>query len=420
MRDDNTLAGAAAHGRQADSASMSAQPQAHAPRLWLAITLVLVGMNLRPALSSMGAVLDAVSKATGMSSAAAGMLTTLPILCFGLFAPFAPRLARRASPEFIILASLLILAGSMGLRVLSGIAGLFAGTLVVGASISVVMVLVPGIIKREFADRTGLAMGLYSTALCLGSALSAGATVPVQNLAGGDWRYALAFWLLPVLAAALAWWPQLRHGAQRAAAAHYTVRGMHSSALAWQVTVFMGSQSALAYCVFGWLPTILIDRGMAPLDAGYVLSVSIAVQQITALSAPWFSTRGKDQRLAIALLAVMSLAGLLGCLYAPIGALWTWSILLGLGQGGCFSIALTLIVLRARDAHVAAALSGMAQGFGYTIAACGPLVVGVLHDATHGWDEVAVFFTAISLAVLVSGLLAGRNRYVDAQVVRID
>jgi CP family cyanate transporter-like MFS transporter len=194
---------------------------------------------------------------------------------------------------------------------------------------------------------------------------------------------------------------------------------MRSSALAWQVTAFMASQSALAYCVFGWLPTILIDRGMAPLDAGYVLSVSIALQQITALSAPWFSTRGKDQRLAIVLMTVMSLAGLLGCLYAPLDAIWAWSVLLGLGQGGCFSIALTLIVLRARDAHVAAALSGMTQGFGYAIAAFGPLVVGVLHDATDGWNEVAVFFTMISVSVLVSGLLAGRSRFVEAQVVRI-
>jgi CP family cyanate transporter-like MFS transporter len=391
-----------------------------ASRLLLVIALFLVGMNLRPAISSLAPVLAAVRSGTGMSSATAGMLTTLPVLCFGAFAIFAPHLARRYSSERIVLVGLLILAIGIGLRSFFGIPGLFAGTAIAGASISIVMVLLPGIIKRDFPDQAGTMTGIYTMALCLGAALAAGATVPLQNLASGDWRPALAFWLAPALIAAFFWWPQLRRHAHHAGQAHYAVRGLRSSALAWQITIYMGAQSALAYCVFGWLPTILIDRGMLPLAAGFVLSVSIAVQIVTALGGPWLATRGRDQRAAIVFMLGMTLAGLIGCIYAPIDTIWPWAILLGLGQGGSFSVALTLLVLRAPNAHVAASLSGMAQGFGYSMAALGPFAVGVLHDVSHNWNGVAFFLVAVTIVSLMAGIGAGRNLLIDATVERMD
>lgn len=386
-----------------------------APRLLLAVALFLVGINLRPAISSLAPVLVSVLGGTGMSAAAAGMLTTLPVLCFGAFALFAPGLARRHSSERIILYGLLTLAAGLGVRSYLGIPGLFAGTAIAGASISIIMVLVPGIIKRDFPDRTGTMTGIYTMALCLGAALAAGATVPIQKLAGGDWRPALASWLIPALIAACVWQLQLHRHAHHAGKGTYAVRGLLSNALAWKVTIHMGTQSALAYCVFGWLPTILIDRGMQPLAAGFVLSVSIAMQAVTALGGPWLAARGRDQRVAIGILLCTTLAGLIGCIYAPLDDIWLWAILLGLGQGGSFSVALMLIVLRAPNAQVAASLSGMAQGFGYSIAALGPFLVGVLHDFSQHWHGVAVFLTAVTMASLIAGLGAGRNLLVEVR-----
>jgi MFS transporter, CP family, cyanate transporter len=388
-------------------------------RILLVFALFLVGINLRPAISSVAAILEAIRAANGMSSTLAGVLTTLPVLCFGVFAPLAPRLTSRFIPEHVVLYGLLLLALGIGGRVFGGIPGLFAGTALVGASIGVVMVLLPGIIKRDFPHRLGLMTGLYTMALCLGAALAAGATVPIQHAARNDWRYALAFWALPALLAAWIWWPQLRHPARHGRDGSHVVRGLYSSALAWQVTLFMGLQSSLAYCVFGWLPTILIDRGMSPLDAGLVLSLSIALQLLTALGGPWLATRGKDQRSAIVIMLGMTMIGLFGSLYAPLGSVWWWAALLGLGQGGTFSTALTLIVLRAPGVQVTAALSGMAQGIGYALAALGPLAVGLLHDASHGWNSSALLFGAIFLGALVSGLGAGRNLYVEARVERL-
>lgn len=384
-------------------------------RPWLLLLgLVLVALNLRPALSSLAPLLNTVREHTGLSAAAAGLLTTLPVLCLGLFAPLAPRLARRLGAERAVLAILLLLAAGIVLRSLFPIAGLFLGSLVAGASIGIIGVLLPGIVKRDFPHIAGIMTGVYTMALCLGAALAAGASVPLAELFGDAWQPALAAWALPAVLAALVWLPQTRQ-AQHAHRQAFQVRGLWRDPLAWQVTLYMGLQSSLAYIVFGWLPSILIDRGLSPTAAGLMMSGSVMVQLLSALGAPWFGTRGRDQRLVVFLVLALTLAGLLGLLYAPGGSLWLWAVVLGLGQGGTFSIGLALIVLRSPDAHVASHLSGMAQGVGYTLAALGPFLVGLVHDLSDGWNAVGAIFIAINLGALVAGLGAGRDRLVGVR-----
>jgi CP family cyanate transporter-like MFS transporter len=388
--------------------------QAAAARPWLLIAgLVLVALNLRPALSSLSPVLAQVQQALGLSATAAGLLTTLPVLCLGLFAPFAPWLMQRFDAERAVFGVLFLLAAGTALRGLLGSAGLFAGALLAGASIGVIGVLLPGIVKREFARHPGPMMGLYTMALCLGAALGAGATVPLARAFGGDWRPALAAWGLLALLGAAAWWPQLRR--HTAAPAAPATGSLWRSPLAWAVTLYMGLQSSLAYCVFGWLPPMLVARGATPLEAGFVLSVSVLVQLITAFTGPWLATHvGRDQRPVLLLMLGTALAGLLGCLHAPLAGVWLWAVLLGLGQGGQFSVALLLIVLRAPSPQRAAQLSGMSQGVGYSVAALGPLGVGLLHDLTGGWDAVGVLFGGLTAAAAAAGWFAGQNRQVQA------
>ncbi|WP_374351481.1 CynX/NimT family MFS transporter [Chitinimonas sp.] len=382
--------------------------------LWLLIAMVLVGLNLRPALASVAPLLSAIRSGAHLSASAAGLLTTLPVLCLGLFAPFAPLLARRIGAEQTILLALGLLICGLLLRPFSGLGGLFIGTVMAGAAIGIGNVILPAIVKREFPQRLGAVTGLYTMSLSLGAAIAAGLSVPVQQLAGSDWRLGLAFWAVPAALAALVWLPQLAE--HRALGNQARLGSLWRKPLAWQVMVYMGAQSSLSYCVFGWLPTILADRGMSALAAGFMMSLSVLMQLITALTGPWFATRGRDQRLAIVVVLGMTLAGLLGCVYAPIGQVWWWAVLLGLGQGGTFSIALTLIVLRAHDAQVAGELSGMAQGGGYTIAALGPLGVGLLHEWTGHWHAVAGLFVLLSALALAAGLGAGRNLQIRAGV----
>uniref|UniRef100_UPI00064C6777 CynX/NimT family MFS transporter n=3 Tax=Pseudomonas TaxID=286 RepID=UPI00064C6777 len=379
---DELLIDAEADDEQVQQQSVQIQ------RPWLLLLgLVLVALNLRPALSSMAPVLGQVSEGLGLNASQAGLLTTLPVLCLGLFAPLAPVLARRFGSERVILGILATLALGIVVRSSLGATGVFLGSLMAGASIGIIGVLLPGIVKRDFPQHAGTLTGVYTMALCLGAAMAAGATVPLAQHFDGSWALGLGFWMLPALLAMLVWLPQARqgHGLHKVA---YRVRGLWRDPLAWQVTLYMGLQSSLAYIVFGWLPSILIGRGLSPTEAGLVLSGSVIVQLVSSLSAPWLATRGKDQRLAIVLVMLITLAGLFGCLYAPLSGLWGWAVVLGLGQGGTFALALTLIVLRSKDAHVAANLSSMAQGVGYTLASMGPFAVGLVHDLTGGWAAV--------------------------------
>ncbi|MEE1869381.1 MULTISPECIES: CynX/NimT family MFS transporter [Pseudomonas] len=388
-------------------------------RPWLLLVgLVLVALNLRPALSSMAPLLGLVSESLGLSASQAGLLTTLPVLCLGLFAPLAPVLARRFGSERVILGILLTLAAGIAVRSAFGATGVFVGSVMAGASIGVIGVLLPGIVKRDFPRHAGTLTGVYTMALCLGAAMAAGGTVPLSEHLGNSWELGLGFWLIPALFAALVWLPQARqgHGPHHVA---YRVRGLLRDPLAWQVTLYMGLQSSLAYIVFGWLPSILIGRGLSPTEAGLVLSGSVIVQLISSLSAPWLATRGQDQRLAIVLVMLLALAGLFGCLYAPIEGLWGWAVVLGLGQGGTFALALTLIVLRSKDAHVAANLSSMAQGVGYTLASMGPFAVGLVHDLTGGWDAVGWIFAVLGVGAIGFGLKAGRNLHVQVVSERV-
>jgi CP family cyanate transporter-like MFS transporter len=382
----------------------------------LALTLFLVALNLRPALAGVAPVLAAIRDGTGLSAAGAGGLTTLPVLCFGLIAPFGVPLARRFTVERTILICLLLLAAGASLRILFGLPGLFAGTFVTGASIGIVMVLLPSIIKRDFAENTGFMTGVYTMALCMGAAVAAGVAVPIQQLAGGDWRAALAFWSLPALIAAAAWARSGRHAKAGRETTHRRVSGLRRDPLAWQVAFHMGLQSVLAYCVFGWLPTILIDRGFSPLTAGAVLSASIAAQLVTALTGPWIATRRKDQRATILAVVSITIIGLMACMYAPAEQIWVWAIVLGLGQGGSFSIATMLVVLRSSNSEVVASLAGMTQLIGYVLAASGPFIAGLLRDLTGGWNFTAVFFVFIAFAAAAAGMGAGRNLHVTAKL----
>lgn len=375
------------------------------------VGMMLVALNLRPALTSVGPILRSIGDSLGLSSIGQGVLTTLPVLFLGLAAPLAPRLARRFGIERSVLIVTVILAFALLVRPYIGTAGLFLGTAIAGGCIGVMSVLLPGIVKRDFPESASLLTGVYTAVLCVGASLAAGATEPLRMALDNSWRPALAFWLIPAVIAAAAWWLQLdskQIPRQPARAEGSLLRDR----LAWQISLYMGLQSSLAYTVFGWLPTILQDRGLDPVNSGFALSVSIMVQITTAIAAPWIASYMRDQRVMVFLAVTLTLIGIGGCIYAPIEGVWFWVVVLGLGQGGTFSMALTLLAVRARDADTAARLSGMAQGFGYTLAALGPLLVGVLHDVFQGWQVAGVFLGLIGVGALVAGLGAGRSLYV--------
>lgn len=375
------------------------------------LSLMLVALNLRPALTSVSPVLRRLGEDLALTPVGQGALTTLPVLFLGLAAPLAPVIARRLGMERTVLIAVIFLAMNLMARPYMGVIGLFIGSALAGGCIGVMGVLLPGIVKRDFPNSVSLLTGMYTAVLCVGAAIAAGATEPLRLLFDNNWRLALSFWLLPAAVAAFVWWRQLdaKHFPKPSTAAK---KSLYRDSLAWQVTLYMGLQSALAYTMFGWLPSILQDRGLDAVTAGLALSVSIMFQVITAIIAPWIASHMRDQRAMIFVVVTLTLFGLAGCIYAPLNLLWLSVIVLGLGQGGTFSMALTLLAVRTRDGDTAARLSGMAQGVGYTFAALGPLLTGFLHDIFHGWKVTGVFLGLIGMIAIVAGLGAGRKLYV--------
>jgi CP family cyanate transporter-like MFS transporter len=376
--------------------------------------MVLVGLNLRPALSSLAPLLVRVQADTGLTPLAIGALTTLPVLCLGIFAPLAPWLAKRAGPENTLALALGILIAGLLLRGLPALPLLFLGTLLAGAAIGIAGTLLPALVKRELPGGADLMTGVYTMALCLGGALGAGLSIPLADLLGG-WRFSLMSWELLALLALVAWltlMPRAPHS-QVATATGGSMRELLGQPLAWQVMILMGSQSSLAYIVFGWLPTLLQARGYSEAEAGWMMGASVMVQLISALGAPWLARLSRDQRPALLLVLGCIAAGLWLLLQA--GENWRWPgvVLLGLGQGGSFSLALSLIVLRTANSRLAGKLSGLAQGGGYTLAAMGPLAVGVLLQLEVGMSTMTGVLLSIVAVAAGFALLAGRNRRLD-------
>jgi CP family cyanate transporter-like MFS transporter len=402
----DAAAGAAAPARRGSGAM-----------LLLAASLVLIAFNLRCAIASIGPVLPDVIRTTGLSPGGASALTTLPSLCFGLFGPIAPAFTRRLGTERTLLAILAAMVVGIAARGLGDAAALFGGQILACAGIGIINVLLPGLVKRDFPAHAAIMTGCYVMALCVGAAAAAGATVPLARQLGGSWAAALAFWAVPVVLAAALWGLQLRAPEHPGARHVARVRGLWTDPLAWQVTLFMGLQSAFAYIVFGWLAPILRDRGLDPVEAGLVVSASILAQAAASLVAPSLSTIGRDQRVAAAISSLVCLGAFLACVFGPLAWIWAWSILLGLSEGALFAIALMLIVLRAPDAHVAAQLSGMSQGVGYILASAGPLWVGLLHGWTGDWHALLWLSLVLGAAMTASGIGAGRDLHVQAVAI---
>jgi MFS transporter, CP family, cyanate transporter len=381
----------------------------------LGLAIVLVALNLRPAMSSVGPVLAEVRAELGLSATAAGMLTVLPLLCFGFASLLAPGLARRFGVHATIGAALAATVGGLVLRVGPSPAALFGGTLVIGASVAIVNVLLPALVKRAFSRHTGLMMGLYVSVMSASAATAAGITVPLAEATRHGWRGGLGVWALPA-ALALLFWLGMGAGALREQPVNHRTRAvvvpLIRDRLAWHVTIYFGLQSLGFYSVLAWLPSVYRSHGVDPATAGVLLSIVVILGVPISLVAPSLLARAPDQRRGVTLTAVATGAGLFGLLVAPTTGTYLWAVLLGIGMGVAFPLALTLVVLRARDAVDAGRLSAMSQSAGYLLAATGPFLFGVLHDVSGGW-HMPVALLLLLLAVQTSaGLRAARPLHV--------
>jgi MFS transporter, CP family, cyanate transporter len=414
----------------------------------LVLALVLVALNLRPAIASVPPVLPDIQRDLGLSGTGAGVLTALPVLCLGLFAPAAAWLAGRFGVDRVVAWALVVLGAGTLARALGGAAALFAATFLAGIGLAVGGALLPGIVKAHFpADRAATVTGLYTTGLAGGALLAAALTVPLRNLFGGSWAPALAVWALPAAAALLVWRQVAAPGAPAAAPESPGRAGGSGprdaggggwrgagvggspgpaaepvpaaggglpwrSGLAWRVTLYTGLQSLLFYAALTWLSPLYRARGWSAERAGLLLAMFSLTQLVATLGLPALADRTGERRPWIALAAGACTAGLLVVAVAPMAAPWLAAAVIGFGAGGQFAMALTLLVDTAADPAASRRLSGMAFLVGYLLAAAGPAAVGVLYDATGGFTAAFLALTAIGVVTLALGVSVRRGAVV--------
>jgi CP family cyanate transporter-like MFS transporter len=382
-------------------------------RALLVAGIILAALNLRPAIAGVSPLLGEIMADLDLTPAAGGLITTIMVVCLGVVAPAAPVLVRRWGLDRTVLAGLIVLTAGALLRSVDGLTALYAGAAVVGAAIAVLNVLMPALVKHHFPGHTGPLTGVYVTALVLGATAGAGLSIPVEQAIGQGWRPAAAATALLSAVAAVLWLPQALDRTRPPAPQRRLVTLLRDR-VTWYVTGFMGLQSLTFYVVLAWLPTVFTDAGLEAERAGYLLALSSLVQIATTLSVPVLASRAATQSGFVVAAAVLTIVGYLGVLLFPATASWVWAVLLGLGQGASIALALLLIALRSPDPVTATALSAVAQSFGYVLAASGPVLVGLLLQASGGWTAPLTLVIGVLVAQLAVGALAGRSRLVLA------
>lgn len=382
---------------------------------WLLVLgIVLAALNLRTAVTSIGPVLDQITIGLRMTTLGVGMLTTLPVLVFASVGALTPALARKVGEHRLLLFSLLLLGSGLLIRSMVGSAEIFLYSSALALSGGAVgNVLIPSLIKRHFPGRTGTMTTVYTTALAVGTMLAAAATVPIQQATDGNWHVAIGVWGALAAVAAIPWLALARSEPERRGAGGGAgARALLRSRLAWAVAAYFGTQSMVAYIMFGFLPKILIDGGHTPGQAGMVLGVFTAIGIPVSLLVPWIASRFSDHRPVVVTFVAFYTVGFLGLWLAPSALAWVFASLVGVGMGS-FPLALTMLAMRTRTAEATAALSAFGQSTGYLIAGAGPLVIGFTHESTGGWTLPFLLLFGVVAVQLVAGWYAGRPGYLE-------
>ncbi|GGT53315.1 MFS transporter [Streptomyces kurssanovii] len=413
--------------RTLSPAATAPAPQDFAARtgpVWITrlvlVGIVLAALNLRPAITSLGALLEEARTGLHMSGGVAGMLTSVPPLCFALFGTAAPRLARRFGPGAVLCAGMAAIATGLVVRPFAGgTAGFLAASALALMGIAVSNVLMPVIVKRYFPDRVGSMTGLYSMALALGTSMAAAATVPITSALGGNWQVGLAVWAVLAAVAVLPWLGLVRDrdrgdGTARTAQVDDPAPAprITRSPTAWALAFFFGLQATGAYITMGWMPQIFRDAGVSAQTAGVLLAVTMVMGVPLAFVIPRLATRLSRQGPIAIGLGLCGLTGYLGLLVAPAAGAWAWALLLGVSNCS-FPLALTMIGMRSRTGAGVVRLSAFVQSTGYLISIPGPLLVGVLYQHSGGWGLPIGLMAALLVPQIAMGVLAGRDRTIE-------
>jgi len=386
-----------------------------ARRVLMIAGFLLIAANLRAALTSVGPLFETIRADLGLSGGEVGFIGTLPLLTFAAVSPQVPRLARRVGTDQMLWIALALLTAGIVLRSVPVIALLWAGTVLLGAAIAICNVLMPSLIKRDFPGKVSAVTGVYTAVMGIVAAVAAGVAVPLAGALPGGWRTSLGCWAGLVVIALAVWTPQVlprrpAAPAEPGTGAERTTTPWRSL-LAWECAAFMALSAAGFYTAMSWWPSILRSNGTSETTAGWLMFAYQLIGVVMSLVMPIVLSRVRDQRAVAASSGALAMVGYLGMLLTP-GLAVVWVLVTGFAAGALFFLALAFFSLRAADPRSSAALAGMGQSIGYLVAAVGPTLFGVLHDATGGWRVPLAVMVGVAAAHSLIGLRAGRDAHV--------
>jgi CP family cyanate transporter-like MFS transporter len=380
--------------------------------LWFAMALILAATNLRGGIVVIGPLVESIRASLDISASAFGLLMTLPLICFGIVSILVPKLASLFSPQALVIGSLLFISLGVALRLVDNYSWVIFGTLVLGAAVALLNVLIPGLVKAFFPNQLGLMTGLYSVTLTAGAGIAMYVAVPLED-SFGSWRYSLALWAILPLICIVFWLPLLRVKSVERLGDRQKL-SLWRDATAWSVTLYMGLQSLFFYSLATWLPQIFIESGLDAEQAGINASLINIVSIPFNLCVPLLAAKMRSQQPLVVVVLLTSGLGTLGLLWSPAAAPTLWGALLGVGCGCSMALALSFFVLRSKTVSQATSLSAMAQSIGYFIAALGPVSLGFMHEVSTGWYWPLLLLLLLQVLQFIFGWRAARAAYVVA------
>lgn len=370
------------------------------PIALLLFAVIMLGASLRAPIVVVGPVVGMIRDDLGLSASLIGFVTALPLLAFAVCSPWASRLGRRFGMERVLIAAHLVLILGLLLRSRVGSTPtLILGTALLSAAIAMSNVLLPALAKRNLPQRVNLVVGCMTTAMLISSGIASAIAVPLGQWQ--DWRLPLVVWILPAGLAMLAWWQVSRHPQPDAAPAQATSRAplaVWRVPAAWVLSLFMGIQSLIFYAMASFMPSVLAEKGISAAAAGSLGALLQIASLLGVVAVSFVPARGRARQYLALAVAGITLAGVTGIWLGGPASMWLWISLVGVGTAGLFSLSLVLFASRTDHAGEAAAVSGMAQTVGYSVAILGPLGLGILYDLLGSWRNTMPLLVVLGVA----------------------
>ncbi|REK77650.1 CynX/NimT family MFS transporter [Paenibacillus paeoniae] len=372
-------------------------------KLFLLLAIFIAALNLRPIISSVAPLLGTMQSTLGMNALTASLLTTLPVLCMGLFAPAATMLRDRWGLERTIFIALALITGATVMRGVISSVGILVITAVIGGiGISLAGPLLSGFIKKYFPTKPGI-VSVYSVSLTVGASAAAACSIPIYNRYDQSISIALAVWAILGVLALLVWFPFLGRKDQASSMVRSRLPLRNKRAIL--LTLFFGLMASMFYSLTAWISPIAQSLGYSKASSAMLLTVFTIIQIPVSMTLPSLVSKYGKRGFFLVICSIFELIGIIMLmLHMP---MLPAVIFLGIGAGGLFPLALMLPIVETSTPQEAGAWSAMSQCGGYLIGAMGPLIVGGLYDYRGNFTlAFAAMFVVILVMIVVQLLLS--------------